>query len=158
MAKSQEIVLAYQQALGRKDFQAARKLLHDDSEFRGPFDTFHRADDYLHAIQELSAIVEDVDILRVFEDANDVSLFCDVKTKTVGTSLVTEWYKANEGKIVSVRAAFDPPLCGHVQQRGRIPSADRIGRRVALHRSHASVVWHAVVARGDWQSSPPDAS
>jgi limonene-1,2-epoxide hydrolase len=107
MAKSQEIVLAFQKAIGKKDFQAARKLLHDNLEFRGPIDTFHKADDYLHAIQKLSAIVEGVDILKVFEDGSDVGLFCDLKTKTVGTSFVAEWYKVNDGKIASVRVVFD---------------------------------------------------
>lgn len=107
MGKSQEIVLAYQLAIGKKDFLAARKLLHDNLEFRGPFDTFHKADDYLHAIQKLSAIVEGVDILKVFEDRNEVALFCDLKTKTVGTSFVSEWYKINDGKISSVRVVFD---------------------------------------------------
>lgn len=107
MPKSREIVLAYQEAIGKKDFQAARKLLHDNLEFRGPIDTFHKADDYLHAIQKLSAIVEGVDILKVFEDENEVSLFCDLKTKTVGTFFVAEWYKLNEGKIASVRVVFD---------------------------------------------------
>jgi hypothetical protein len=47
MAKPQEIVLAFQEAIGRKDFQAARKLLHDTLEFRGPIDAFHKAEDYL---------------------------------------------------------------------------------------------------------------
>ncbi len=107
MANSREIVLAYQQAIGKKDFQAARKLLQDALEFRGPIDTFHKADDYLHAIQKLSAIVEGVEILKVFEDGDDVSLFCDLKTKTVGTSFVAEWYRVKEGKIASVRVVFD---------------------------------------------------
>jgi len=107
MAKSQEIVLAYQQAVGKKDFQAARKLLHDTLEFHGPIETFHKADDYLHAIQKLSAIVEGVDILKVFEDGNDVSLFCDLKTKALGISFVAEWYKVKDGKIASVRVVFD---------------------------------------------------
>jgi limonene-1,2-epoxide hydrolase len=107
MGKSQETVLAYQQAVGKKDFAAARKLLHDNLEFRGPIDTFHKADDYLRAIQKLSAIVEGVDILKVFEDASDVGLFCDLKTKAVGTSFVAEWYKVKDGKIVSVRVVFD---------------------------------------------------
>ncbi len=107
MGKSREIVLEFQQAIGRKNFQVARKLLHDALEFRGPIDTFHKADDYLHAIQKLSAIVEGVDILKVFEDGNEVSLFCDLKTKTVGTSFVAEWYKVNDGKIASVRVVFD---------------------------------------------------
>lgn len=81
--------------------------MRDNLEFRGPIDTFHKADDYLHAIQKLSAIVEGVDILRVFEDGNDVSLFCDLKTKTVGTSFVAEWYQVKNDKIASVRVAFD---------------------------------------------------
>lgn len=107
MAKPQETVLAYQQAVERKDFAAARKLLHDNLEFRGPIDTFHKADDYLHAIQKLSAIVDGVDILKVFEDRNEVALFYDLKTKTFGTSFVAEWYKVGDGKIASLRVVFD---------------------------------------------------
>jgi hypothetical protein len=107
MPKPRETVLAYQQAVGKKDFAAARRLLHDNLEFHGPIDTFHKADDYLHAIQKLSAIVEGVDILKVFEDGNDVGLFCDLRTRTVGTSFVAEWYKVTDGKIGSVRVVFD---------------------------------------------------
>jgi len=107
MPKPQETVLAFQHAVGRKDFTTARTLLHDNLEFQGPIDTFHKAEDYLHAIQKLSAIVEGVDILKVFEDGNDVSLFCDLKTKVVGTSFVAEWYKVKDGKIASVRVVFD---------------------------------------------------
>ena len=107
MPKSHETVLAFQKAIGEKDFTAARKLLQDNLEFRGPIDTFHNADDYLLAIQKLSAIVEGVDILKVFEDGNDVSLFCDLKSKSVGTSFVAEWYRVKDGKIASVRVVFD---------------------------------------------------
>jgi limonene-1,2-epoxide hydrolase len=107
MPKSQETVLAFQKAVGQKDFAAARKLLQDNLEFQGPIDTFHKADDYLHAIQKLSAIVEGVDILKVFEDGNDVSLFYNLKTKNVGTSFVAEWYKVKDGRIASVHAVFD---------------------------------------------------
>jgi limonene-1,2-epoxide hydrolase len=107
MTNPLNVVQQFQQAVGKKDFQAARKLLHDNLEFRGPIDTFHKADDYLQAIQKLSAIVEGVDILKLFEDGNDVSLFCELKTKAAGTSFVAEWYKVNGGKIASLRVAFD---------------------------------------------------
>lgn len=107
MSKPHETVLALQQAIGSKDFTSARRLLKDNLEFRGPIDTFHKADDYLHSIQKLSAIVEGVDILKVFEDGDDVGLFCDLKTKVAGTSFVAEWYKVSDGKIASVRVAFD---------------------------------------------------
>lgn len=118
MPKPRETVLAFQTAIGHKDFAAARKLLRDNLEFRGPIDTFHKADDYLHAIEKLSAIVEGVDILKVFEDGNDVGLFCDLKTKVAGTSFVAEWYKVNDGKIASVRVAFDArPFAAMFAQR-----------------------------------------
>jgi hypothetical protein len=120
-----------QEAVGKKDFSAARKLLQDNLEFRGPIDTFHKADDYLHAIQKLSAIVEGVDILRAFEDGNEVSVFCDLKTKTVGAAFIAEWYKVKDGKIASVRVVFDArPFCGYVcKARGMIEA-----RAVCLRR------------------------
>jgi ketosteroid isomerase-like protein len=105
--KPRDVVIEFQNALGKGDFAGARKLLHDNLEFRGPFDTFHKADDYLHALQKLSAIIERVDIKKVFEEGSDVSLFCDLVTKTVGTSFVAELYQVRDGKIASVRAVFD---------------------------------------------------
>jgi len=68
---------------------------------------YHAKNGHLHAIEKLSAIVEGVDILKVFEEGNDVSLFCDLKTKMLGTSFVGEWYKVKDGKIASVRVVFD---------------------------------------------------
>jgi limonene-1,2-epoxide hydrolase len=118
MPKSQDVVLSYQKAMQQGDFAGARKLLHDNLEFRGPFDTFHKADDYLHALQKLSTIIDHVDILKVFEDGVDVSLFCDLVTKTMGTSFVAEWYKVKDGKIASVRAVFDArPFAAMFAQR-----------------------------------------
>lgn len=107
MQRPRDVVLAFQAAVGKGDFSAARKLVQDNLEFQGPFDTFHKADDYLHALQKLGSIVERVDIKKVFEDGNDVSLFCDLVTKAVGTSFVAEWYQVKDGKIASVRAVFD---------------------------------------------------
>jgi len=107
MARPKDVVLAYHKAADTKDFEKARQLLHDNLEFSGPFDTFHKADDYLHAIRKLSAIVESVDIKLVVEDGNDVAMFCDLVTKVVGTSFVAEWYQVKDGKIVSIRVVFD---------------------------------------------------
>jgi limonene-1,2-epoxide hydrolase len=118
MPKSQDVVLSYQKAMQRGDFSTARGLLHDNLEFRGPFDTFGKADDYIHALQKLSTIVDHVDILKVFEDGSDVCLLCDLVTKTVGTSFVAEWYKVKDGKIASVRAVFDArPFASMFQQQ-----------------------------------------
>lgn len=107
MQRSQDVVLSYHKVMQAGDFSGARTLLEDNPEFQGPIDTFHRADDYIHALQKLSAIVDHVEILKVFEDGSDVCLLCDLVTKTVGTSFVAEWYKVKDGQITSVRAVFD---------------------------------------------------
>jgi hypothetical protein len=41
MANASKIVSDCQQALGKGDFPAARKLVHDNLLFQGPIDTFH---------------------------------------------------------------------------------------------------------------------
>ena len=46
MTNAKEIVTAYQRALGKGDMAGARKYLHDDLAFVGPFDTFHRPEPY----------------------------------------------------------------------------------------------------------------
>ena len=107
MQGSKDVILSYHKAMQSGNYSGARQLLHDNLEFQGPIETFHKADDYIHALQKLSAIVDHIDILKVFEDGNDVCLLCDLVTKTLGTSFVVEWYKVKEGKIASVRAVFD---------------------------------------------------
>lgn len=136
MAKPKEIVLTFQQAIGKKDFQAARTLLQGTLEFRGPIHTCHKADDYLHAMQKLSAIVEGVDILSVFEEGNDVGLFCDLKTKTFGTSFVGERCKVNDGKIGSVRVVFDARLfaAGWCRSCSRLVTLSMDSWNISAHR------------------------
>jgi len=107
MPKAKEVVIAYQQAVGNGELAAARALLHNNLEFRGPLETFHDADGYLRAIQKLSSIVERVAVLKVFEDGDDVGLFCELVIRQVGTLFVAEWYHVKQDKIASIRVAFD---------------------------------------------------
>jgi ketosteroid isomerase-like protein len=108
VSDARAIVERYQQAFGGKDFETARSLLADDLEFRGPIDTFHSADDYLAAIRRLSAIVEGVEVERVFADGDDVAIFYGLVTSTpAGTAPVAEWYRVRDAKIAEIRVYFD---------------------------------------------------
>ena len=107
MAKAQEIVMAFQQAMGKGDFGAARRLLQDNLDFRGPIDTFSKADDYLQAVKKLHSIVEGVEVRKVFEDGDDVCLLYDMRTKVAGTSFISEWFQTRGGKISAIRVVFD---------------------------------------------------
>jgi limonene-1,2-epoxide hydrolase len=108
MSNAREIVEQYKEAMGRADFAAARKLLHDDLFFQGPLDTFHQADDYIAASQRLANIIQRIDVKKIFADGNDVCVLYDMVTNTpTGTAFIVEWYQVRGDKIGELRAVFD---------------------------------------------------
>src|SRR5215470_13330205 len=57
MANASKIVSDCQQALGKGDVAAARKLVHDNLLFQGPIDTFHSPEPYFEALKKLHPII-----------------------------------------------------------------------------------------------------
>jgi endo-1,4-beta-mannosidase len=108
MAHASEIVGKYQAALGNHDFAAARKFLADDLSFQGPIDRFDKADNYMEAIKGLSAIIQRIDVKKMFSDGDDVCLLYDMVTNTpAGTAFIAEWYHVKNDKIAALRVVFD---------------------------------------------------
>ena len=69
MANASKIVSDCQQALGKGDFTAARKLVHDNLLFQGPIDTFHSPEPYFEALKKLHPIIQRIDMKKTFADA-----------------------------------------------------------------------------------------
>jgi limonene-1,2-epoxide hydrolase len=108
MANPLNVIQQFQQAIGKGDFAAARRLLQDNLSFRGPIDTFQKPEPYLEALKRLHPIIQRIDILKMFADGNDVCVLCDLVTNTpIGTAFVCEWYQVKGEKISSVRVVFD---------------------------------------------------
>jgi limonene-1,2-epoxide hydrolase len=108
MSNASKIVSAYQQALGKGDFAAARKLVHDNLLFQGPLDTFHSPEPYFEALKKLHPIIQRIDMKKIFADGNDVCVLYDMVTNTsAGTVFVCEWYQVKGEKIAGVRTVFD---------------------------------------------------
>jgi hypothetical protein len=55
MANANKIVSDYQQALGKGDFAAARKFMHDNLSFQGPLDTFHSPEPYFECPEKTAS-------------------------------------------------------------------------------------------------------
>lgn len=109
MTQAKDVVSKYQEAMGKGDWKAARLHLRDNLEFRGPLDTFHKADDYIAALQRLYPMVEKVDVKRVFAEGDDVVVLCDLHFKPpMPTMYVVEWYGVTGDKISRVQVVFDP--------------------------------------------------
>jgi SnoaL-like domain len=82
MGNANEVVAEYQQALGDRDFQAARALLKDDLRFKGPFEEFASADNYLKTVRGLWGIVQSVAVKHVSSAGDQVVVLYDMVTNT----------------------------------------------------------------------------
>lgn len=113
MSRALEVVQKYQEATGKGDFGAARKLVRDDLAFHGPIDQFDKPEPLFEALKTLLPIVERIEVRRVFVDGDDVCVLYDMVTKTSGTELIVEWFKVRNDKIASIRVVFDArPFAG----------------------------------------------
>jgi hypothetical protein len=108
VANAAEVVEQYQRAFGSGDVATARLLLADDLHFKGPFEEFHTADDYMHSVARLAQIVTGTDVKKVLSEGNDVVTIYDLHTNTpAGTSSIAEWATVKGGKIATIRVFFD---------------------------------------------------
>jgi hypothetical protein len=108
MAHASEIVDKYQQAMGKGDFAAARKLLHDNLSFHGPIETFSSPEPYLESLKKLHHIIQRIDVKKSFADGNDVCVLYDMVTNTpAGKAFICEWYQVKGEKITDIRVVFD---------------------------------------------------
>jgi hypothetical protein len=106
--ETRDIVDRYYAAWASKDLSAVRSLLHDVLSFRGPIDTFDKADDYVKSIQQLFAIVQGVQPQKLFVDGQDACTIYDLVTSTpAGTVPVAEWVTVEGAKIAAIRVIFD---------------------------------------------------
>src|SRR5712692_4390110 len=108
MANANKIVGDYQQAMGKGDFAAARKLLHDNLFFHGPLETFDSPEPYLESLKKLHNIIQRIDMKKTFADGNDVCVLYDMVTNTpAGTAFIAEWYQVKGNKIAAIQVVFD---------------------------------------------------
>ena len=108
MASARETVEAYFEARTKQDFASVRSLLADGLSFRGPYDTFDNADDFVGAVSQLWGLVKAVEVRKVFDGGDDVMVVYDlVPQKAVDNVTLAEWYHVSDGAIDSIRLIFD---------------------------------------------------
>jgi hypothetical protein len=106
---AKEVVMAYQSALGKQDYTAARSFMTDNNfSFKGPLASHDKSEGLLKDLEQLHHIVSGVEMKKVFVDGDDVCLLYDLITKDPPVSSFTcEWYHVSSGKISSIRVVFD---------------------------------------------------
>src|SRR5262245_22085727 len=107
MPSPAETVESYFDAWTSKDFDTARRLLHDDLSFRGPLETLDSADALIESLKGLSQIVTGAERLALLAQGDQVAVIYDLHTVPVPSAPVAEWYTVRDAKIAAVRAFFD---------------------------------------------------
>jgi hypothetical protein len=102
------LATAYFRAWKARDAGALRAVLADDASFTGPLGTAGNADEMATAIQGLFAITTDVVVQIMAADGGDVITWFDLHTTVAPPTPVANWSQVRDGKIVRVRATFDP--------------------------------------------------
>jgi hypothetical protein len=119
---AKEVVMAYQNALGKQDYKAARSYMSDEHfSFKGPLASHDKPEGLLKDLEQLHHIVKRVEMGKIFVDGNDVCLLYDLITTTPATSSFTcDWYHVENEKIASIRVVFDArPYAAMFEQRNR---------------------------------------
>jgi ketosteroid isomerase-like protein len=107
-SKPRRIAEQYVEAWRKGDFDAQRRVLHDDLHFLGPFDTFKSADDFQAALKRLAPMLKNVEVHRGWDDGDDVCFVYDLVTEgPIARTPCAEWIQVRGDKIGSIRVFFD---------------------------------------------------
>lgn len=109
MQDARAVLEAFYAAVRRKDLATARQFLDPNLTFYGLFETYPNADAYVAALTGLLSITTRLDVKTIVAQGEDAAVFFDLETTApaAATTLVAEWHKVRDGKIVEVRSAFD---------------------------------------------------
>lgn len=101
---NKEAAPTYFRAWQARDFDELRTVLADDADFVGPLGT---ADQLLKGLEGMASILTGIEVRKVIADGDDVMTWYDLSTSVAPTVPCVNWMHFENGKIVSVRAAFD---------------------------------------------------
>jgi hypothetical protein len=96
-------------AVVARDLVEARRYLADDLVFVGLFETYPNADAYLSTLAQLLSITIRLEPKVILGEGEDAAIFFELETKApaAATTLVAEWHRVVNGKIVRAQSAFD---------------------------------------------------
>jgi ketosteroid isomerase-like protein len=109
MENAGEVLRKFYAAIVKRDLTAARASLADNMVFKGLFETYTSADEYMRAFAGLLQIAVRLDVQKIIGEGNDAAVFFELETKAPAEAkvLVAEWHQVRNGKIFHAQSAFD---------------------------------------------------
>jgi ketosteroid isomerase-like protein len=109
MSKAGEVLQQFYAAVVNRDLANSRRYLKDDLVFRGLFETYPNADEYLAALTKLLSVTVRLEVKKIIAEGDDAVVLFELETKApaAATTLVAEWHQVKDGKISQVQSVFD---------------------------------------------------
>lgn len=105
---TRELASAYFAAWRARDAKALRALLAEDVAFEGPLGRASGVADYASSMERLFALTTGIDVKKLLVDDEDALTWFELRTTVAPPAPVVNWTHVEGGKIVRVRAVFDP--------------------------------------------------
>jgi hypothetical protein len=94
-------------ALARARLRRVARASRRRRDLRGPLGAVDGAAACVDGLRGLGAILEGIDVERVFVDRDDVLTWYTLRTKVAAPVPVANWMRIEDGRITQIRVAFD---------------------------------------------------
>jgi ketosteroid isomerase-like protein len=121
------LATTYVAAWQEHDWARLRSILADDVTFRGPLGRADSADECIAGLRAMARTLDHIDVRARLSDDTQVITWFDLYSTIAPPTPTANWTRVRDGKITSIRVAFDPRaiLAGPPQTGGT-----SAGRRV----------------------------
>jgi limonene-1,2-epoxide hydrolase len=113
IGQAEDVILSLGKALNDRDFETARRFVHDEFEYVGPFGSRDSAEAHLQQIERLGL---EFDVKRISADGDDVCALCAVTVSGMSRFSVANGglsacgsFHVQNGKVSSLRVHLHRP-------------------------------------------------
>ena len=110
MNTPEAIVESYMNAIGKRDFDKARRYLSDSNfYYTSPIGNYDDADKFIHSLFGIGPVLEKVEIQKLFSKKNEVMAIINILTTLRGYTKyhLAMWFRIDGALITSMDAIFD---------------------------------------------------
>jgi SnoaL-like protein len=103
-----DVMTTYFDSWRAKDFETLRSVLDDAATFAGPLGAAANAEECARGLEGMSQIMTDIVVEKMLTDGTDVLTWFQLHTNVAPPTAVCNWSRVEDGKVVQIRATFDP--------------------------------------------------
>jgi hypothetical protein len=102
------LAATYVAAWQAHDWTTLRSILADDVTFRGPLGRADSAEECIAGLRAMARTLDSIDVRARLSDDTQVITCFDLHTTVAPPTPTANWTRVRDGKITSIRVAFDP--------------------------------------------------